>query len=114
MALSKLDMLVIRACKSANPRKRLMSVYRRFYFKGTEEQMYQCFIPFLAECCVWYRGMPPDKLVHACRPLWYQTMQGFSWNKTTFTNLVSEVRNTLISAFPEEMIWPVCYRRKVT
>lgn len=111
MALSKLDMLIIRACKSIDPHKRLMSVYRRFYFKGTEEQMYQCFIPFLAECCVWYSGMPPDKLIGMSRPEWWQSRDEYSWAKTTGMNLVSVVSNTLISAFPEEMIWPVWYRR---
>jgi len=111
VALSKLDMLIIRACKSKDPHKRLMSVYRRFYYNGTEEQMYQCFIPFLAECCAWYNGMPPDKLIALSCPEWWQSQAKMSWAKTTGMNLVSAVRNTLVSAFPEEMIWPVCYLR---
>ena len=34
--MTKLDMLLIRACKTENPNKRLRSIYRRFYLNSKE------------------------------------------------------------------------------
>lgn len=34
--MNKLDMLFIRACKDRNAKKRIKSIYRRYYYRGTQ------------------------------------------------------------------------------
>ena len=104
MSLSKLDMLIIRACKSKDPIKRLRSVYRRFWFAGSDMQMYRCFIPHLVRFCMEYSNTQPLKLLEMSKPCWYIGIDERSWEETTFVNLVTEVRLTHRGNFPEEML----------
>ena len=34
--MNKLDMLFIRACKARDAKKRIKSIYRRYYYRGTQ------------------------------------------------------------------------------
>lgn len=111
MALSKIDMLIIRACKSKNPHKRLMSVYRHFWYKGKTQHMHNCFIPKLAKLAGDYSKTSPIAFLDMTRkPSWDNRI--LSWHEITFENLVSEIQLTRKDYFPEEMVWPVWSRRE--
>jgi hypothetical protein len=44
MNLTKTQQLLIRACKSLEPKKRLISVYKRFYYRHASEQEMTVFL----------------------------------------------------------------------
>ena len=64
--MKNLDILFIRACKSSNPRKRLKSVYRRFY--GDYEHGNIFIIHKLVDVAEEYLPVNVSKLVQALDP----------------------------------------------
>ncbi len=61
--MTNLDMLLIRACKSKNPKVRLASLYRRFYGSYTEKEQILTTLYLLIEIIEKYGITSLDKFV---------------------------------------------------
>jgi len=67
--MNKQRQLLIRACKSKNPLKRLRSIYRRFYLdRFTDYEFYAHVGGFLLDICVDYDLYPLTKFVSDLEP----------------------------------------------
>lgn len=66
--MDKTEQLVIRACKSLNPDRRLQSVYRRFYFSGGSDHSKVGLARILSRVCDTYLNVPMSTLLNAFHP----------------------------------------------
>lgn len=110
--LRKTEMLLIRACKSRDPQKRLVSVYRRFYYNGnmTEIQVNNaliCILGGLPESCI-PKVSPAkvyEKLIEEMNygAMWKENNKHLSYYMLTY--MVDLIRYRQRDHFPDDMIW---------
>jgi hypothetical protein len=106
MAITKLEMLVIRACKSSNPRKRLESVYRRFYY---HEVQTSAILSIVLDVIDKYFPTLPSRAIMYTKPDWYD--KSLSWEERTLNGCVFRIRMEQVDKIlPNEFIWPAWYR----
>ena len=101
--MDKLTQLFIRACKVKNPRKRVLSVYRRFYYAGSGDP--SCHIVLiLAKICDTYSLFGSAALLSELHPsnAWKHSGQGeaATYEERCVGLLISKIRLTKIAVFP--------------
>ncbi len=109
--LDKTEMLFIRACKSLDPKKRLMSVYRRLYLGGITEEFAILYISsLLADIVQRYKLIDLDTLIHNLSPNSFDYKQ-YSYNEKVFYTLINAIRFAEYKKFPR-LIKPLRYRNE--
>lgn len=110
--MNKLDQLFIRACKHTNSDIRIISVYRRFYLSNIDEKRKLALINILGNICDKYLnievmiviyGLDTNKIIKDDR----------NYNERVYDFLVSKIRLTEKSKFPDDMIIPIKYRENI-
>ena len=109
--LPKTEMLFIRARKSANPAKRLQSVYRRFYGNYDYNPWYV--VGILISIVEKYF---PIDLLHVFSSLNVDNSIAFRGVKNAYALnalhiLYNHIRFLEVSKLPEDFIKPICFRR---
>jgi len=110
MSLTKLEMLIIRACKSQDPIKRLTSVYRRFYNFGVtdREDVSPHVADILGQVVDKYFPILPSRVARELlsNDIWYRYDSPTEKCVRMFMN---RIRFERVDMCPEGMIWPKKY-----
>ncbi len=114
--MTKIEMLFIRAAKTADASKRILSVYRRFYGKYTFEESLSAVVHILSNIV--------DKVN---KPSLLETIASLNMHQYIYSNvpktyegymqitlllLINRLRFIEISKLPEDFIKPICFRRE--
>ncbi len=106
MSITPLEMLIIRACKSKNPRKRLESVYRRFYYHKVNTS---AILHILLDVIDKYFPTLPSKAIMYTKPDFYD--KSLSWEERTLNGCIFRIRSEQVDKIlPNEFIWPALWR----
>ena len=88
--LTKLEMLWIRASKSKEPEKRLVSFYRRFYTRHSSKvEEVRVITTILAELCDKYFPVKLEYVLQCSKYIWNKDK---TFNQTMFSSLVTHIR----------------------
>ena len=96
--MDNIDQLFIRACKSREPEKRILSVYRRFYLSGGE-QSYSHLVAILAKIINERIDYPLTDILSDLNPEnpWRSASNEGSYWERVFDLLVSKIRLARVS-----------------
>lgn len=98
--MNKLDMLYVRACKSANPQERLKTLYSRFYLPGRTEDTTPYLVNNLCRICEEYKLLTLSNFINSMRPGNVWKYQGSEDDDPTLAILISAIRCTAKDQFP--------------
>ena len=111
--MDKLDILFIRACKSQNPNKRLLSLYRRFYSPITANPE-QYIVVILSKLCDKYCRLSTIEILNELDPASIRWVYGggekLNYYQKCIKVLVSKIRLEKVSVF-EGFISPARFRK---
>jgi hypothetical protein len=83
--MNKIDMLFVRACKGPESRRRVLSVYRRFYASYPRESLN---VEYAARCLFKIaeevKPIPAHHLLEKLAPSWYGTKRDY-WDRALET-----------------------------
>ena len=105
--------LFIRACKTADPHKRVRSVYRRFYGNFPTEETNKALVIILAGLCDRYKPFKAADLLSKVHPSKLQFTGDYhiDWMRLAEDALIHQLRYTRSSELPGVRI-PTKFARK--
>lgn len=96
------DLLFIRACKSNHPMRRVISVYKRFYYRG--EYNFRDIAQILSSVCAINAPIQPDKLISDLNPLgawkFIDAEKEYNYWEHVSNILIGHLRYTAASKIP--------------
>lgn len=110
--MKPLEMLIIRACKSKDAKKRLKSIYHRYHCHVfgdtiTDLDLVYMMLPTIDK----YFPMLPSQIISNTQPTPFFKEE--TWEERTLRVLINRIRFERVDLCPKEMIWPKCYRTVV-
>ena len=108
--MNKTDQILIRACKSTNPRQRLLSVFRRFYLHTSKPERH--LIVVLSRICDEYCPFNTSDLVEKLSPQnRWMYVDGSDFYSACIGVLITKIRLTKAIKFPG-LTAPAFFRNK--
>jgi hypothetical protein len=114
--MTKTEMLFIRACKSTDSSKRILSVYRRFYGKYEPEESLSAVVHILSN--IVDKVNKPSLLEVIASLNMYQYIYSnvpktyVGYMQITLLLLINRLRFIEVSKLPEDFIKPIIFRRE--
>lgn len=100
--MNNTDQLLIRACKSKDPMRRVISVYKRFYYRG--EYNLRDIAQILSSVCASNAPIQPDQLISDLNPLcawkFIDIDKEYNYCEHVTNVLISNLRHTAASKIP--------------
>lgn len=108
--MDKTNTLIIRACKSKDPHKRLESIYRRFW-RADKSYTMLVMTNRIAHLCDEYDLISLERFISDYLNSYARVMNEFKDNELLYSTLINTIRYTESKYFGENFPWPAWSRR---